>query len=47
VVNPKLAQRLEMFERDLRVYGTVLARQRRADLEETGPGFMARHRPQS
>jgi NAD(P)H-dependent FMN reductase len=47
VVNPKLAQRLQMFERDLRVYGTVLARQRRADLEETGPGFMARHRPQS
>jgi NAD(P)H-dependent FMN reductase len=44
VVNPKLAQRLEMFERDTRVYGGLLARQRRADLAGAEPGFMARHR---
>jgi NAD(P)H-dependent FMN reductase len=44
VVNPKLAQRLEMFEHDTRVYGGLLARQRRADLDGSAPGFMARHR---
>lgn len=44
VVNPKLAQRLEMFERDIRVYGGLLARQRRDDLDGADPGFMARHR---
>ena len=37
-------QRLEMLIRDLRVYGEVLARQRRADLAGTEPGFLARHR---
>jgi NAD(P)H-dependent FMN reductase len=44
VVNPKLAQRLEMLEHDTRVYGGLLARQRRADLNGSAPGFMARHR---
>jgi hypothetical protein len=33
-----------MLERDVRVYGTLLARQRHADLTGTEPGFMARHR---
>ena len=37
-------KRLEMMVRDARVYGKVLAAQRRADLAGTGPGFMARHR---
>jgi FMN reductase len=44
VANPKLAQRLEMFERDTRIYGGLLARQRRADLGGVEPGFLARHR---
>jgi FMN reductase len=44
IVNPKFAHRLEMLERDVRVYGTLLARQRHADLTGTEPGFMARHR---
>jgi len=33
-----------MFVRDVRTYGALLARQRRADLEGAEPGFMARHR---
>jgi hypothetical protein len=33
-----------MFVRDVRVYGTLLARQRRADLSGSEPGFMAKHR---
>jgi NAD(P)H-dependent FMN reductase len=45
VANPKLAQRLEMFERDTRIYGGLLARQRRADLDGAEPGFLARYRP--
>ena len=36
--------RLEMFAHDIRVYGKVLAQQRRADLSGTEPGFMARYR---
>lgn len=39
-----LKKRLEMFAHDLRVYGEVLAAQRRADLASHDPGFMARHR---
>jgi NAD(P)H-dependent FMN reductase len=39
-----LRQRLEMLIRDLRVYGELLARQRRADLTGAEPGFLARHR---
>jgi FMN reductase len=37
-------QRLRMFVRDVRVYGELLARQRRADLAGRDPGFLARHR---
>ena len=44
VVSPALQQRLEMFVRDVDVYGRLLARQRRADLASTDPGLMARHR---
>ena len=44
IASDALKQRLEMLIRDLRVYGEVLARQRRADLAGTDPGFLARHR---
>jgi FMN reductase len=44
VVSDALKQRLDMFVRDVRVYGTLLARQRRADLGVLEPGFMAKHR---
>jgi FMN reductase len=44
IVSENLESRLAMLIRDVRVYGTVLARQRRADLAGTEPGFMARHR---
>lgn len=44
VVNPNLIQRLAMLERDVVVYGTLLAQQRRIDLAGTEPGFLARHR---
>jgi len=38
------AKRLEMFIRDVRVYGAVIAQQRRDDLSGTDPGFLARSR---
>jgi len=44
IVSETLRDRLEMLIRDARVYGTVLARQRRADLTGAEPGFLARHR---
>ena len=44
IVSDKLRQRLDMLIRDARVYGEVLAKQRRADLSGQEPGFMARHR---
>jgi FMN reductase len=44
VASDALKKRLEMFAHDIRVYGEVLARQRRADLAGTDPGFMARYR---
>ena len=44
VSSETLRKRLAMLIRDARVYGEVLARQRRADLEGTEPGFLARHR---
>src|SRR5213078_2957298 len=44
IASEVLKKRLEMFVRDVRVYGALLARQRRADLAATEPGFMARHR---
>jgi FMN reductase len=39
-----LKQRLEMMVRDVRVYGELLGRQRKADLAGAEPGFLARHR---
>ena len=42
IVSDSLKQRLEMMVRDIRVYGAVIARQRRADLESKEPGFLAR-----
>jgi NAD(P)H-dependent FMN reductase len=49
VVDGKIAgdafkSRLEMFVRDTRVYGELLAKQRRGDLAGTEPGFLARLR---
>src|SRR5438874_9132006 len=44
IVSDALRNRLDMLVHDVRVYGTVLARQRHADLAGTEPGFMARHR---
>ena len=44
IMSPAFKERLEMLIRDARVYGEVLARQRRADLAATEPGFLARHR---
>jgi FMN reductase len=44
IVSDALQQRLAMLIRDLRVYGELLAGQRRADLAGTEPGFLARHR---
>ena len=44
IVSEALQQRLEMLIRDLRVYGELLARQRRADLAGAEPGFLARNR---
>jgi FMN reductase len=39
-----LRARLEMLTRDVRVYGALLAAQRRADLTGNDPGFLARYR---
>lgn len=44
IVNPALQKRLDMFARDIRVYGSLLARQRRDDLAGGEPCFLARHR---
>ena len=44
IVSESLRERLEILLRDARVYGELLARQRRADLEGTERGFLARHR---
>jgi NAD(P)H-dependent FMN reductase len=44
IVSHSFATRLEMMIRDLRVYGGLLAGQRRADLAGTEPGFLARLR---
>ena len=44
VVSGALKKRLDMFVHDVRVYGTLLARQRRKDLAGDEPGFMAKHR---
>src|SRR6266568_904193 len=47
IVSEALKQRLEMMMRDACVYGEVLARQRRADLRGTEPGFLARRREEA
>jgi FMN reductase len=44
IVSDSLKKRLEMLIHDARVYGKLLAQQRRADLKGTQPGFLARHR---
>jgi NAD(P)H-dependent FMN reductase len=44
IVSASLKQRLEMFVRDVAVYGRVLARQRQADLAGNESGLMARRR---
>ena len=44
IISETLNQGLAMLIRDFRVYGELLARQRRADLASNEPGFMARHR---
>jgi azobenzene reductase len=44
IASDALKLRLEMLVRDLRVYGELLARQRRADLAGAEQCFLARHR---
>jgi len=44
IVSEAFRQRVEMFVRDVWVYGEVLARQRHADLAGNDPGFLAKHR---
>jgi FMN reductase len=44
IVSEALKRRVQMMVRDARVYGEILARQRRADLHGSEPGFMAKHR---
>ena len=44
IVNESFRQRLTILVRDIRIYGELLARQRRADLAGTEPGFLARLR---
>jgi FMN reductase len=46
IVSETFKNRLQMLIRDVRVYGELLGRQRRLDLDGTEPGFMARHRTQ-
>jgi len=43
-VSDALRLRLDMLVHDVRVYGELLARQRRSDLAGTDPGFMAKLR---
>ena len=44
ITSDALRKRLEMFVHDVAVYGTLIAKQRRADLSGTEPGFLARYR---
>jgi|SRR4051812_23316712 len=44
IVSDSLKHRLEMMVHDIRVYGALIARQRRADLAGKDPGFLSRHR---
>lgn len=44
IVSDSFKQRIEMLVRDVRVYGGLIAQQRRADLAGTEPGFLERLR---
>jgi FMN reductase len=44
IISDSFRSRLEMFVRDTRVYGALLAKQRRGDLAGNDPGFLARFR---
>jgi NAD(P)H-dependent FMN reductase len=44
LIGASLHQRLQMFVRDVAVYGRVIAAQREMDLAGSEPGLMARHR---
>jgi FMN reductase len=44
IISDSFRLRLEMMLRDVRVYGQLLAAQRRTDLTGTEPGFLARYR---
>ena len=44
IVSDSFKQRVEMLVRDVRVYGGLIAQQRRADLAGTEPGFLERLR---
>ena len=44
IISDGFRKRLEMFVHDIHRYGTLIARQRQADLAATGPGFLARWR---
>ena len=44
IVGEQFKNRIEMFVRDIVVYGNVLAKQRRTDLAGNDVGFLARHR---
>lgn len=44
IISEPFRQRVEMFARDVRVYGGLIARQRHADLAGAEPGFLAKHR---
>jgi FMN reductase len=44
IASRSLERRLEMMIRDVRVYGEILGRQRKADLSGREPGFLARLR---
>jgi len=47
IVSEVFKHRLDMLIRDARVYGQILARQRKLDLLGEEPGFLARHRQES
>src|SRR5205814_5674331 len=44
IVSESLRQRLEMMVRDVRIYGALIAQQRRADLACQEQSFLARYR---
>ncbi len=44
IINDLFRERLQLFARDVRVYGALLAAQRKHDLAGSEPGFMARYR---